>query len=69
LEFVKILQPSEVVISLQNAIRTQLPKLFDVLKVKVMLMKVKVAAISLLSSEFFVAILYNLVHDFVEHVF
>lgn len=66
--FVKVLNPCQVVISLNDALGAQLPEFLDVAKSEIVLMEVQITAIALLSGKFFVTKIDNFIHDLIEHL-
>jgi hypothetical protein len=65
---VKVLNPGQIVIRLDDALVAQLSQLFHIAKGKVVLMQVQIAAVSLLGGEFFVTKIDNFIHDLIEHL-
>jgi len=66
--FIKVLNPGQVVICLNDALGTQLPEFLDIAKSEVMLMKVQITAVALLCGKFFVTKIDNFIHDLIEHL-
>ncbi len=66
--FIKVLDPGQVVIGLDDALGAQLPEFLDVAKSEIVLMKVQITAIALLCGKFFVTKIDNFIHDLIEHL-
>ncbi len=65
---IKVLNPSQVVICLNDALGTQLPEFLDIAKGEIVFMEVQITPIALLCGKFFVTKIDNFIHDLIEHL-